>query len=145
VRLVVPVRVQEVHAIADDPSESVRVFDVPLPSAPPVTEKSLVSIFPLSKLILLVPLFQLSWSVHPPPEPLKVHVDAVVTELNVRVFPVLVALKVIEPVNVLVAPLAIEKLPYIFNAELPAKVIAPAKGLPIVRSAQFAVAVIVTV
>lgn len=63
------------------------------------------------------------------------------------VFPVDVDENDMTHVYVLVIPAVPDKLidPYIFNAADPAQVAAPTRGQAMVKSAQFAVAVIVTV
>ena len=59
---------------------------------------SFVSNAPVVRVISLVPLFQVSCTVQPPPEPLNVKAFAVVFPPNVSVFPVLVAANVTAPV-----------------------------------------------
>ena len=113
-----------------------------------------VIVFPLKSIdqrvtiMAEVPLFQLSCKVHHPPTQSKVVLLASVIPLIVIVLPVVVDLKVIAPVYVLVIPAVPPERfiePYIFNAEDPAQVAAPTRGQAMVKSAQFAVAVIVTV
>lgn len=106
-------------------------------------------VFSVHLVSVIIPVVDtVSLNVHPPPIQSKVIADASVTPFTDCVLPVVVALYVINPVYVLVIPeVHPERFidPYIFNADDHAHVTAHTSGHAIVKSAQFAVAVIVTV
>ena len=140
---------QNTTLIVDAPSVSARVVDPVVVSVPHVTVCPFVSNVPAVKVIADVPLFHVPCTVHPPPAPLKVVAFAIVKELNVRVLPVAVELKVIAPVYVRVMsvlpPMRFSD-PLMASAEDPAHVtLFPAPGPSMTKSRQTAASLTVTV